>query len=95
MLGIKENLQAVKEEISTEEQFLEGIIKTERFFKSKKRYFIGAVVAIVLGVGIYATQTMLEQSRLKSANEAYMLLLKDANNAQALSILKEKNDNFR
>jgi hypothetical protein len=94
MLGIKENLQAVKEEISTEEQFLEGIIKTERFFKSKKRYFIGAVVAIVLGVGIYATQTMLEQSRLKSANEAYMLLIKDSNNAQALSTLKEKNDNL-
>lgn len=32
MLGIKEreNLKAVKE-ISTEEQFLEGMIKTERF----------------------------------------------------------------
>lgn len=94
MLGIKENLKAVKEEITTEEQFLEGIIKTERFFKAKKRYIVGAILAVIVAAGAYGTQTMLEQSRLKSANEAYMLLLKDANNAQALSILKEKNDNL-
>lgn len=94
MLGIKENLKAVKEEISTEEQFLEGMIKTERFFKAKKRYFIGAIIAVVLVAGAYGTQTMLEQARLKSANEAFMLLTQNPNNAQALATLKEKNENL-
>lgn len=94
MLGIKENLKAVKEEISTEEQFLEGMIKTERFFKAKKRYFIGAILAVVLVAGAYGTQTMLEQARLKSANEAFMLLMQNPNNAQALATLKEKNENL-
>ncbi len=94
MLGIKENLKAVKEEISTEEQFLEGMIKTERFFKAKKRYFIGAILAVVLVAGAYGTQTMLEQARLKSANEAFILLMQNPSNAQALATLKEKNENL-
>ncbi|WNY98242.1 hypothetical protein SUSP_000660 [Sulfurospirillum sp. 'SP'] len=37
-MGLKENIKAVKEEISTEEQFLEGMIKSERFFNRNKKY---------------------------------------------------------
>ena len=93
-MGIKENLKAVKEEISAEEQFLESVIKTERFFKTKKRYIIGLVVLLVLGAGAYGGYHMVQQAKLKSANEAYTLLLKDANNTQALATLKEKNENL-
>ena len=93
-MGIKENFKAIKEEISTEEQFLESVIKTERFFKTKKRYIIGVIVVLILGVGGYNTQQILQQNRLKSANEAYILLLKDTNNTQALVSLKENNENL-
>ncbi len=93
-MGIKENLKAVKEEISAEEQFLESVIKTERFFKTKKRYIIGLVVLLVLGAGAYGGYHMVQQAKLKSANEAYTLLLKDANNTQTLATLKEKNENL-
>jgi len=91
-LGIKENLQAVKEEISTEEQFLEGMIKSERFFKRNKKYLLAILVVCVVGSIGYSIQTMMETDRLKQSNEAYMTLLSDPNNAQALSLLKQKND---
>jgi predicted negative regulator of RcsB-dependent stress response len=91
-LGIKENLQAVKEEISTEEQFLEGMIKSERFFKRNKKYLLAILVVCVVGSIGYSIQTMMEINRLKQSNEAYMTLLSDPNNAQALSLLKQKNE---
>jgi len=91
-LGIKENIKAVKEEISTEEQFLEGIIKTERFFKAKKRYIVGVLAVVVLGVIGYSANEFLEQNRLQSSNAAYGVLLKDAQNTQALETLKAKNE---
>lgn len=91
-MGIKENLQAVKEEISTEEQFLEGMIKSERFFKRNKKYLLAILVVCVVGSIGYSIQTMMEIDRLKQSNEAYMTLLSDPNNAQALSLLKQKNE---
>ncbi len=91
-MGIRENIKAVKEEISTEEQFLEGMIKTERFFKSKKRYIIGFLTVVIFGAIGYSINTMLEQNRLKSSNEAYELLLKEPQNTSALETLKQKNE---
>lgn len=93
-MGIKENLKVVKEEIGAEEQFLESVIKTERFFQAKKRYIIAGLVLLVLGSGIYAGYHFVHKAQLKSANEAYTILLKDANNTQALATLKEKNENL-
>ena len=90
-MGLKENIQAVKEEISTEEQFLEGMIKGERFFNRNKKYIISAFVLIVLGAGGYAINDVMSQQRLKVSNEAYQILLKDANNTSALETLKAKN----
>ena len=92
LLGIKENLKAVKEEISTEEQFLEGMIKGERFFKRNKIIIIGILVACVVGSIGYSINTMMEADRLKQSNDAYMALLKDPNNTEALRALKQKNE---
>jgi len=90
-LGLKENIQAVKEEISTEEQFLEGMIKGERFFNRNKKYIISALVLIALGAGGYAINDVMSQQRLKASNVAYQALLKDANNTSAVETLKVKN----
>jgi len=90
-LGLKENIKAVQEEISTEEQFLEGMIKGERFFKRNKKYIIFVLVVIVLGAAIYAVNDVMTQQRLKASNGAYQALLKDANNQAALETLKQKN----
>jgi predicted negative regulator of RcsB-dependent stress response len=91
-LGIKENLKAVKEEISTEEQFLEGMIKGERFFKRNKKIIIGILAVCVIGSVGYSIQTMMETERLKQSNDVYMTLLKDPSNAEALRVLQQKNE---
>jgi len=90
-LGLKENINAVKEEISTEEQFLEGMIKSERFFKRNKKYIISAVILIAFAAGGYAINDVMAKQSLKVSNAAYQALLKDANNASALETLKTKN----
>jgi predicted negative regulator of RcsB-dependent stress response len=90
-LGLKENIKAVKEEISTEEQFLEGMIKSERFFNRNKKYIISALVLLALGAGGYAINDVMASQRLKVSNAAYQALLKDANNSAALETLKAKN----
>ena len=90
-MGLKENIKAVKEEISTEEQFLEGMIKSERFFNRNKKYIISALVLLALGAGGYAINDVMASQRLKVSNAAYQALLKDANNSAALETLKAKN----
>ncbi len=90
-MGLKENIKAVKEEISTEEQFLEGMIKGERFFKRNKKYIISALVLLALGAGGYAINDVMVNQRLKDSNAAYQVLLQDANNTVALETLKSKN----
>ncbi|AFL67948.1 hypothetical protein [Sulfurospirillum barnesii] len=90
-MGLKENIQVVKQEISTEEQFLEGMIKGERFFKKNKNYIFSALALIVLGAGGYSINSIMIDQKLKASNEAYAIFLKDANNLAALETLKDKN----
>lgn len=91
-MALKENIEAIKKEIGTEEQFLEGLIKSERFFKKYKKYIISvATVAVIAGVA-YATTSVLNESRLQASNEAYNKLIKDPNDAESKSILKDKNE---
>ncbi|MDD3343171.1 MAG: hypothetical protein PHR87_06310 [Sulfurospirillaceae bacterium] len=90
-MGLKENIKAVKEEISTEEQFLEGMIKGERFFKKNKKYIISLLAILVIGGSGYAMNDMIHQSNLSASNIAYQTLLQDANNTKAREILQQKN----
>ena len=90
-MGLKENINAVKEELSTEEQFLESIIKGERFFKRNKKIIIGGLVLVALGIGGYIINDALKTQKLKESNIAYQALLLDANNSAAKELLKSKN----
>ena len=81
----------MKEEISTEEQFLEGMIKSERFFNRNKKYIVSALLLVAVGIGGYAINDVMAQQRLQASNEAYQMLLKDSSNTSALEILKQKN----
>ncbi len=90
-MAIKEDIQAIKQELGAEEQFLEGMIKGERFFKKYKFIIIGAFVCFVGAVGFYYVSTAMEEKRLNQTNQAYELLLKNPNNTKALATLKESN----
>ena len=91
-LGIKENLDAVKKEIGAEEQFLEGIIKGERFFKKYKKVIIISLSLIVVVSMGYAVINFLNNKRIEESNKAYLALVKNPNDKEALSTLKEKNE---
>lgn len=92
MLGLKDNLEAVKKEIGTEEQFLEGIIKSERFFKRYKKYIISAAIVLVVGGISYTVVNTVNKSNLQVSNEAYNKLLVNSNDQESLKVLKDKNE---
>lgn len=91
-MSLKENLNAVKEELSVEEQFLESFIRLERVFKKYKKevIFIGAV--LLFAVFGYVANDYIKESNLKSSNMAYLQLLKNPGDKTALKILKTKNE---
>jgi len=91
-LALKDNIEAVKKEIGTEEQFLEGIIKSERFFKRYKKYIIVASAILVVAGGTYTTMNIMKENRLESSNMAYNKLLKDPQDIASMNILKESNE---
>jgi len=93
-MSLKENVDYIKQEISTEEQFFESFFKVEKIYKKYKLLIIGTVIAI-LGyfIGSAINDYVKEQNAI-AANEAYNILIKNPNDKSALhqqNILKEKN----
>ena len=91
-MSLKENIEAVKKEIGTEEQFLEGIIKSERFFKKNKKSIIATAIVVVLAGSTYTTLNIVKESKLEASNKAYNILLTNPNDTQSETVLKNKNE---
>ncbi|MBF0984133.1 MAG: hypothetical protein HXK63_03205, partial [Campylobacter sp.] len=54
-MALKDDIESVKKEIGTEEQFLESVIKSEIFVRRYKKPLIFlAAILIVVFVGYYA-----------------------------------------
>jgi hypothetical protein len=90
-LSLKENIDAVKKELSAEEQFLESIVKAEGFWKKYKKLLIALAVLVVvaaLGMALYNT---IKEQRLNASNEAYTVLGNNPLDKEALETLKSKN----
>lgn len=91
-MSLKENVNYVKDELSSEEKFLEGFVKVERFYKKYKLIIIAAVIIVIGGtIGYYVTQSMQASNKLE-ANIAFNKVLENPKDAQALATLKEKNE---
>ncbi len=90
-MSIKDNVNFIKEEISTEEKFFEGFFKLEKLWKKYKVAVIGAVaVAIVALIGVNVTNYLTTQNKIK-ANIAFNSLVDNSNDAGAKAVLKELN----
>lgn len=89
-MSLKENVDYVKEELNSEEKFLESFVKVERFYKKNKLIIIVAVV-IVLGaiIGLYTTKSMQASNKVE-ANKAFNALIDDPKDTEATATLKEK-----
>ncbi|MDR0407682.1 MAG: hypothetical protein LBH45_02015 [Campylobacteraceae bacterium] len=90
-MALKDDIKAIKEELSAQEQLLENIIAGERFFKKHKRTFVALVIAVVVLLIGYISLNTIKAVNLKASNEAYKTLLDNPNDEKALSSLKSKN----
>ncbi|EOI6137733.1 hypothetical protein ACMU1M_000664 [Campylobacter jejuni] len=93
-MGLKDNLKAVKNELNTEEQFIENFIKGERFIR-KYKFYISAVVIILAAwfAGNFII-SKINDYKTKEANEIYANLIQDPSNKNLLEQLKNKNTNL-
>ena len=93
-MGLKDNLKAVKNELNTEEQFIENFIKGERFIR-KYNFYISAVVIILVAwfAGNFII-SKINDYKTKEANEIYANLIQDPSNKNLLEQLKNKNTNL-
>jgi uncharacterized protein (UPF0333 family) len=78
--------------LTSEEKLMASFIKYEQFFKKYKFHLLAIVLIIVGAIAYNAVDSALKQSSLKKANEAFLTLKSDPDNAQALEDLKNNNE---
>lgn len=93
-MALKDDIAGIKQEIGTEEQFLESIIKSELFIKKYKKPLLGLVAILVLGFVGYYGNLFFENKRIDSANALYNELLKNPNDNTKKDELKSKDINL-
>ena len=90
-MSIKENVDYVKNELSSEEKFLENFVKGERFFKKYRTLiFTFVAIAILTTIGMLVKQKIDESNKLE-ANIAFNKFLENADEKE-LFIIKDKNE---
>lgn len=93
-MRLKDNLKAVKNELNTEEQFIENFIKGERFIRKYKFYISAVVIILVAWFAGNFIISKINDYKTKEANEIYANLIQDPNNKNLLEKLKNKNSNL-
>lgn len=90
-MALKDNIDTLKNELTTQGQFLESMIKSERFFKKHRKKLIILAVVIVLAILYYFVSGSIKQNNLIKSNEAYAVLQINPDDAKMLEELKSKN----
>lgn len=90
-MSIKDDVNYVKKELSGDEKVLESAFKLESLYKRYKFHLWGAAVALILFFGGQAVMTSLEEAKLVKANEAFLTLQSNSDDANALKVLQENN----
>ncbi|EFU4871216.1 hypothetical protein HT980_000980 [Campylobacter jejuni] len=93
-MELKDNLKAVKNELNTEEQFIENFIKGERFIRKYKFYISAVVIILVAWFAGNFIISKINDYKTKEANEIYANLIQDPSNKNLLEQLKNKNTNL-
>ncbi len=90
-MSIKENVDYVKTELSSEEKFLENFVRSERFFKKYKTLIFAFITIIIVAPIGFLIENKIDESNKFEANIAFNKVLENSNDAKALADLKEKN----
>jgi len=86
-LSLKENMQALKIELNSEEKFFESAVITERFIKKYQKPMIASVVAVILVVVGSIAYQMINDAKVERANQALNTLLMNPADKNALKEL--------
>jgi len=90
-VSIKDDVNYVKKELSGDEKVLESAFKLESLYKKYKFQLWGIVAALILFFGGQAVMTSMHEAKLVKANEAFLTLQSNSDDADALKVLKENN----
>lgn len=90
-MSLKENMEALKEELSSEEKFFESAIRTERFVKRYQKPLMAVVAASLLAVAGAIGYQAYTNTKKESSNTALNLLLANPTDTKAEQALKNDN----
>ena len=90
-MSLKEDVGYIKNELSSEEKFIENFVKGERFFKKYKTLIIAAVVILIIGLIGFTVKKSIDNSNKHDANIALSQFLENGDE-KALETLKNKNE---
>jgi len=87
-MSFKDNVDFVKEELTTQEQFIENFVKAEKFYKKYKMKIIALLVILFITIIGFIVNNYIEKKNKIKANEAFAMFLQDPKNADALKTLE-------
>lgn len=90
-MGIKDDVNYVKRELSGDEKVLESAFKLESLYKKYKFQLWGVIAVLILFFGGQAVIGALHEAKLEKANEAFLTLQRNSEDANALKVLQENN----
>ena len=90
-VSIKDDVNYVKKELSGDEKVLASAFKLETLYKKHKLKIWATVTALVLFFAATAVMDAMHEAKLVKANEAFLTLQTNSDDANALKVLKEEN----
>lgn len=93
-MSLKDNINMVKEELSSEEKFFEKAVLTERFIKKYKNLMIASAVVVVLFIGANIAYEINKNTKIRDANIALDELILNPKEGDVLNDLKSLSPNL-
>ena len=90
-MSIKDDINLVRNELNSEEKFLESFIKLERFYKKHKMIILGIIGIVVILIISYLSIKYTQNENKIQANIAFNKLLESPKDLEAIKVLKESN----
>lgn len=90
-VSIKDDVNYVKKELSGDEKVLESAFKLETLYRKHKFKLWAALVVVILFFVVTAAMDAMHEAKLVKANEAFLTLQTNSDDANALKVLKEEN----
>lgn len=89
-----DNLEYIKQGLSTQEQIFEQALAGERFFKKHKiKFYVIIALLVICGI-FYATKNYIDENEKKANNALYLKLLSTPNDEKLIAELENANINL-